>query len=67
MYIYCVKCRKKVYVLQAELETLKKGRSKVAMEAWSGICPKCGTKVYRIYRKVGSTNIYPVPKRARRR
>lgn len=51
MYIYCVKCRKKVYVSQATLVTLKKGRSKVAMEAWRGICPKCGTMVYKIVGK----------------
>lgn len=51
MWIYCVKCRKKVFVPQAELVTLKKGRSKVAMEAWRGKCPKCGTMVYRIVRK----------------
>ena len=48
MYIYCVKCRKKVYVPKAELVTLKKGRSKVAMVAWKGQCPKCGIIVYRI-------------------
>lgn len=51
MHIYCVKCRKKVYVPRTTLVTLKAGRSKVAMEAWRGKCPKCGTMVYRIVGK----------------
>ncbi len=48
MPIYCVKCRRKVMVAETEKVTMKKGRSGVAMEAWRGKCPKCGTMVYRI-------------------
>ncbi|GFN39790.1 MAG: conserved hypothetical protein [Marine Group I thaumarchaeote] len=40
---YCVKCRKKVEMKDAEETTLKNGRP-----AMKGICPDCGTKVFRI-------------------
>ena len=40
---YCVKCRKKVEMKDAKKVTLKNKKS-----ATKGICPKCGTKVFRI-------------------
>lgn len=40
---YCVKCRKKVEVKNPTKVTLKNKRPAV-----SGICPSCGTKVFRI-------------------
>ena len=40
---YCVKCRKKVEVKNAEKVTMKNGRP-----ATKGKCPACGTGVYRI-------------------
>jgi RNase P subunit RPR2 len=43
MQAYCVKCRKKVEARNAVRVTLKNGRP-----AMRGVCPKCGTKVFRI-------------------
>jgi RNase P subunit RPR2 len=43
MQAYCFKCRKKIEVNNAQKVTLKNGRP-----ATKGICPKCGTKVFRI-------------------
>ena len=40
---YCVKCRKKVEMKDAEETKLKNGRP-----AMKGICPNFGTKVFRI-------------------
>ena len=40
---YCVKCRKKVEMQNAEQITMKNGKP-----ATKGICPACGTKVFRI-------------------
>lgn len=40
---YCVKCKKKVVMLNDQQVTLKGGRS-----ALQGFCPDCGTKVFRI-------------------
>lgn len=40
---YCVKCRKKVEMKNPSVVTLKSGRP-----AMKGICPVCGTKVFRI-------------------
>ncbi|MCK5018967.1 MAG: hypothetical protein KAS32_18045 [Candidatus Peribacteraceae bacterium] len=40
---YCVKCRKKVEMKDAQSVTLKNGKP-----ATKGICPDCGTKVFRI-------------------
>jgi predicted RNA-binding Zn-ribbon protein involved in translation (DUF1610 family) len=40
---YCVKCRKKVDVKNAQNVKLKNGKP-----ATKGSCPKCGTKVFRI-------------------
>ncbi len=43
MQAYCFKCRKKVEIKNAERVTLKNGRP-----ATKGLCPTCGTKVFRI-------------------
>jgi len=40
---YCVKCRKKVEMKNAQSVTLKNGKP-----ATKGQCPNCGTKVFRI-------------------
>ncbi|MFC1941101.1 DUF5679 domain-containing protein [Chloroflexota bacterium] len=43
MQAYCFKCRKKVEAKNIERVTLKNGRP-----AMRGVCPMCGTKVYRM-------------------
>jgi len=43
MEAYCVKCRGKVGMKNPVAVTMKNGKS-----ATKGICPKCGTKLYRI-------------------
>lgn len=43
MEAYCVKCRKKVVMQNPEQITMKNGKP-----ATRGICPNCGTKVFRI-------------------
>jgi predicted RNA-binding Zn-ribbon protein involved in translation (DUF1610 family) len=40
---YCVKCRGKVTVKNEQKVKLKNGKP-----ATKGVCPKCGTKVFRI-------------------
>jgi NAD-dependent SIR2 family protein deacetylase len=40
---YCVKCREKVEIKEPEKITMKNGRP-----ATKGVCPVCGTKVFRI-------------------
>ncbi|MCD6599084.1 MAG: hypothetical protein J7L19_00730 [Dehalococcoidia bacterium] len=40
---YCMKCRKKIEIRNAQQITLKNGRP-----ATQGVCPICGTKVFRI-------------------
>ncbi len=40
---YCVKCKKKVEMKNAEKIKMKNGKP-----ATKGTCPKCGTKVFRI-------------------
>lgn len=40
---YCVKCRKKVDIGNPKLITMKNKRP-----ATQGVCPACGTKVFRI-------------------
>ncbi|MBU0573867.1 MAG: DUF5679 domain-containing protein [Candidatus Margulisiibacteriota bacterium] len=40
---YCVKCKKKVEVKDAKEVTMKNGR-----KALKGVCPTCGTKVFKI-------------------
>ncbi|MEM1634394.1 MAG: DUF5679 domain-containing protein [Nanopusillaceae archaeon] len=39
---FCVKCKKNVEIKNAEIVTLKNGRNAVR-----GVCPNCGTKVFR--------------------
>ena len=43
MTAYCLKCREKREIANAEAVTLKNGRP-----AMRGDCPVCGTKVFRI-------------------
>lgn len=40
---YCMKCRKKVEIKGAKKIVMKNKRP-----ATSGVCPNCGTKVFRI-------------------
>jgi len=40
---YCVKCKAKREMLEPEKVTLKNGKP-----ATKGICPKCGTRMFRI-------------------
>ena len=40
---YCVKCREKREIKNQEETTLKNGRPAV-----NGVCPECGTNVFRI-------------------
>jgi len=40
---YCFKCRKKVEIKDPKKVTLKNGRPAIR-----GLCPACGTKVFRI-------------------
>ena len=39
---YCVKCKKKV-----EIKGAKKGVSKNGRKNIQGVCPECGTRVFR--------------------
>jgi len=43
MQAYCMKCRSKREIKDAKAITMKNGRS-----AAQGVCPVCGTKVFRI-------------------
>ncbi|HUV76367.1 MAG TPA: DUF5679 domain-containing protein [Dehalococcoidales bacterium] len=43
MQAYCMKCRKKVEIKNPQSITLKNKRP-----ATQGVCPGCGTKVFRI-------------------
>jgi RNase P subunit RPR2 len=43
---YCMKCRKKVEIKNAKAITMKNGRP-----ATQGVCPVCGTKMFRIGKK----------------
>ena len=43
MEAYCVKDKKKVEIQNAQAITMKNGKP-----ATVGICPLCGTKIYRI-------------------
>ena len=43
MQAYCMKCRKKVEIKNPKAVTLKNKRP-----ATQGVCPACGTKVFRI-------------------
>ncbi len=43
MQAYCMKCRKKVEVKNPQQIKMKNGKP-----ATQGVCPTCGTKVFRI-------------------
>jgi len=43
MQAYCFRCRRKVEIRNPQRVTLKNGRP-----ATRGVCPACGTKVFRI-------------------
>ena len=43
MEAYCVKCRSKTEIKDAQGITMKNGKP-----ATQGVCPSCGTKVFRI-------------------
>ncbi len=43
MEAYCVKCKAKQEMNDAKPVVMKNGK-----EATTGICPKCGTKMFRI-------------------
>jgi hypothetical protein len=43
MQAYCVKCRAKKEMSNAKSITMKNGKP-----ATQGVCPSCGTKMYRI-------------------
>jgi RNase P subunit RPR2 len=43
MEAYCLKCRTKREMLKAEAITMKNGKP-----ATKGICPECGTKMFKI-------------------
>jgi len=43
MQAYCVKCRTKREMKEPKAITMKNGRA-----ATQGVCPKCGTKMFRI-------------------
>ena len=43
MQAYCVKCRTKREMKEPKATTMKNGRA-----ATQGVCPKCGTKMFRI-------------------
>ena len=47
---YCVKCKSK-REMKDEKEVKMKGKGGVARRALSGICPTCGTKMFRILGK----------------
>lgn len=47
---YCVKCKKK-QDMQKEKEVEMKGKGGTKRRAMSGICPECGTKMFRILGK----------------
>ncbi|MDD5144976.1 MAG: DUF5679 domain-containing protein [Candidatus Pacebacteria bacterium] len=47
---YCVKCKKKQEMTQAK-EVSMNGKGGVKRRAMTGICPKCGTKMFRILGK----------------
>jgi len=43
MQAYCVKCRSKKEMKDAKAITMKNGKA-----ATQGVCPSCGTKMFRI-------------------
>ena len=49
MQAYCVKCRAKKDMKDAKAITMKNGKP-----ATQGVCPSCGTKMFRIAPKIGT-------------
>ena len=47
---YCVKCKEKRDMAGAKEITMK-GKGGVKRKALTGVCPKCGTKMFRILGK----------------
>jgi len=47
---YCVKCKAKREMDSAK-EVAMKGKGGVERRAMTGVCPKCGTKMFRILGK----------------
>lgn len=47
---YCVKCKKKVEMKDAKEITMK-GKGGTKRKAMTGVCPNCGTKLFRILGK----------------
>jgi len=47
---YCVKCKAKREMKDAK-EVSMKGKGGVVRRAMTGVCPKCGTKMFRILGK----------------
>jgi hypothetical protein len=47
---YCVKCKKK-QTMNDEKEVTMKGKGGAKRRAMTGICPACGTKMFRILGK----------------
>jgi len=47
---YCVKCKKK-QEMKNEKEITMKGKGKTKRRALTGVCPVCGTKMFRILGK----------------
>ncbi len=50
MEAYCVKCRAKREIKDAK-EVAMKGKGDTKRRAMTGVCPKCGTKMFRILGK----------------
>jgi len=47
---YCVKCRKKVEMKDPQIIEIK-GKGGTKRKAVQGVCPNCGTKVFKILGK----------------
>lgn len=47
---YCVKCKEKKEMSNAEEVTMK-GKGKIKRRAMKGTCPTCGTRMFRILGK----------------
>jgi len=56
---YCVKCRAKREMKNAKPVTMKQGRP-----ATQGICPICGTKMFKIGKAIPPGPDYHIPKRS---
>lgn len=48
---YCVKCKAKQEMKDAK-EIIMKGKGGIKRKAMTGVCPKCGTKMFKIMGKV---------------